>query len=465
MISECKYNIDMAHGPLFGKIILFALPLIITNIMQLMFHAADLIVLGQFADPKAMAAVGATNGLTTFILNLFAGLSTAVNVLVARYSGARDRRNIARTVHTSMSVAFYGGVCMALIGLLISRPMLKLMATPEQVLDKACLYMWIYCIGMPFVIIYSFGASILRALGDTRRPLFFMIFAGLTNVLLNLFFVLVCRWDVAGVAVATKISNAVSAVLVLRVLTSTRDSSRLFWNRLKIHRKTFWDLVKIGLPAGIQGSCYSISNITIQSTVNSFGPMAMAGNTSSQSLEGFVNTCCSAFYTTTLSFVGQNHGAKKYKRILKSIFLSLICVLIAGAVFGWGFYFFGRSLLHIYNPNPEVIQWGMIRLKILLLTYFLCGFMNVATGALRGLGHSIKPMLVSLTGACFFRIAWVIWVFPLKPTMNTLMYSYPASWTMVMLINGTLLYFVLRKMFRQAVDANRHPGMIQLRKS
>ena len=461
MNTGSKYHIDMTHGPLLGKIILFAIPLILTNALQLMFHAADLIVLGQFAAPEAMAAVGATNGLTTFMLNLFFGLATGVNVLTARYAGARDGRNIARTVHTSMSVAFYGGVVMALIGILISRPMLRLMATPEQVLDKACIYMWIYCAGLPFVIIYNFGAAVLRALGDTRRPLLFMVIAGLTNVLLNLFFVLVCRWDVAGVAAATKISNVVSAVLVLRVLTCARDSSRLFWSRLKIHRETFRELLVVGLPAGIQGCCFSISNITIQSTVNSFGPMAIAGNTSSQSLEGLINTCCGAFYNTAISFVAQNHGAKKYKRIVRSIFLCAVCVMAAGMIFGWGFYYFGRSLIYIYNPNPEVIKWGMIRLKILLLTYFLCGFMNIATGALRGLGHSIKPTVVNLLGTCLFRVAWVIWIFPLSPTMNMLLYSYPVSWILVTLINGVILYFILRKMFRGAVETKLHHGTIK----
>jgi len=444
-----KYNIDMTHGPLFSKIILFTLPLIVTNVMQLMFHAADLIVLGQFADPKAMAGVGATNGLTTFMLNLFLGLSTGVNVLTARYAGAKDPRNIARTVHTSMAVAFYGGLIMAAISIAISRPMLRLMATPEVILDKACIYMWIYGAGMPFVIIYNFGGSVLRALGDTRRPLIFMLIAGLTNVLLNLFFVLVCHWDVAGVAVATKISNAVSALLVLRVLSQSRDASRLFWNRMKIHRGTFIDLLKIGLPAGIQGSCFSIANITIQSTVNSFGPMAIAGNTSSQSLEGVVNTCSHAFYTTTISFVGQNHGAGKYKRIVKSIIYSVISVMVACAIFGWGFYACGRSLLNIYNPNPEVIRFGMVRLRVMMMTYFLAGFMNIATGALRGLGHSVKPTIVTLTGACFFRIAWIMVIFPLAPKYQTLILSYPSSWLMVTIINGILLYFVLRKMFRE----------------
>ncbi|MBO4648923.1 MAG: MATE family efflux transporter [Lentisphaeria bacterium] len=453
MRSGSKYNIDMTHGPLFSKIILFTIPLIITNIMQLMFHAADLIVLGQFADPKAMAGVGATNGLTTFMINLFLGLSTGVHVLTARYTGAKDPRNVARTVHTSMAIAFYGGIFMAAIGFMLCRPILRLMSTPAEILPKAALYMWIYCAGMPFVIIYNFGGSVMRAMGDTRRPLIFMLIAGVTNVLLNLFFVLVCHWDVAGVAVATKISNAVSAVLVLRVLSRSRDASRLFWSRIKIHWGTFKDLVRIGLPAGLQGCCFSIANITIQSTINSFGPMAIAGNTSSQSLEGFVNTCNHAAYTTAISFVGQNHGAKKYKRIVKSIIYVGIFVLIIGVI-GWIFYACGRSLLNIYNPNPEVIRFGMMRFQIMMMTYFLCGLMNDVTGALRGLGYSIAPTIVTLTGACFFRIAWILLIFPLKPTMQTLIFSYPSSWTMVTIINGILLYFVIRKMFR--TQASQH---------
>ncbi|MBO4649314.1 MAG: MATE family efflux transporter [Lentisphaeria bacterium] len=461
MKTDSKYHIDMTHGPLLGKIILFAIPLILTNALQLMFHAADLIVLGQFAAPEAMAAVGATNGLTLLMLNLFFGLATGVNVLAARYIGARDRRNVARTVHTSMAVAIYGGMMIALTGILISRPMLRLMATPEEILDNSCLYTWINCAGMPFVIIYNFGAAVLRALGDTRRPLIFIVIAGFTNVLLNLFFVLVCRWDVAGVAVATQVSNAVSAVLVLRILTSARDSSRLFWSRLKIHRRTFKDLLLVGLPSGIQGCCLSISNITIQSTVNSFGAMAIAGNTAAQSLEGFASTCCGAFYNTVISFVAQNHGAEKYRRIVKSIFLCAVCAIVSGIVVGWGFLFFGRTLLHIYNPNPEVIEWGLLRLNIVLLAYFLNGTLHVSAGALRGLGHSIKPTVVNLLGTCLFRIVWVVWIFPLAPTMNMLLYSYPVSWVLVTLVNSVILYFVLRKMFRGAAGTGHHPGAIR----
>ena len=454
--SVSKYNIDMTHGPLFGKIVLFTLPLMATNLLQLLFNAADIVVIGRFASHEAMAAVGSTTGLNVLMLNIFFGLSVGVNVLTARYKGARRRREGSRTVHTSTAVALYGGIVMGAIGILISKPMLILMATPEEILPKATLYMWIYCSGVPFIVLYNFSSAILRAVGDTRRPLIFMVVAGIVNVLLNLFFVLVLHWDVAGVATATLISNVLSAALVLGVLTRTRDSSRLFWNRIRVHMPIFIDMLKIGLPAGIQSSFFSVSNLIVQSSINSFGSLAIAGNTAALSLESMVHVCAASFYFTTISFVGQNHGAKKYKRIVRSTLLCMASSFVLGIAAAWTVWGFGEPLLKIYTAHPDVIRWGLLRMRYLLSIYFLCNIMDVICGALRGMGHSIKPTVVTLLGICVFRVGWVFWIFPLKRTMENLLISYSISWSLVILVNGAILYFVVRRMFRLAAENHHH---------
>ena len=458
MNTTNKYQIDMTHGPLFSKIVLFSLPLMSSYVMQVLFNTVDLVVIGRFASREAMAAVGATSGLTVLVLNIFFGLSVGVNVLAARYVGAKDRKNVAATIHTAAAVGLYGGLIMAVIGILVSRPALRWMATPPEILGKSSLYMWIYCSSIPFIILYNFGSSILRAQGDTRRPLYFMIIGGLVKVLLDLLLVLVFRMDVGGVAAATLASNAVSAGLTLRVLSTARDSSRLVWKRIRIHLPIFIDMVKIGLPAGIQGSFFSLSNVVIQSSINSFGAVAIAGNTAAQSLEGLVYVASSSFYYTAISFVGQNHGAQKYKRIVRSIFICMFCTLVLSVIAGYLFWLFGRPLLRIFNPDPEVIKWGMIRATILFTTYFLCASMDTISGSLRGLGHSVKPTVVTLMGVCVFRVGWVFWIFPHYRTMENLMISYPISWLLVSLVNGTILFFVVRNLFRQAAKSHPHHG-------
>lgn len=463
MNSDSKYQIDMCHGPLFSKLILFSVPLMFSYILQMMFNTADLIVIGRFASSEALAAVGATSGLTTLVLNIFFGLSVSVNVLTARGIGAKDRKNVADTMHTAAAVALYGGLAIAVIGILISKPMLRLMSTPENILDKSTLYMRIYCAASPFIICYNFGSAILRARGDTRRPLYYMVIAGIINVLLNLFFVLVFKMDAGGVALATLIANAVSAFLIVLSLTGAGSSNRLIWKKVRIHGAIFKEMLKIGLPAGIQGAFFSISNITIQSSINSFGAMAIAGNTAAQSLEGFVEVGSIAYYHTPISFVGQNHGARKYKRILRSIFLCILCACVLSLVFGVGCYLLGTPLLKIYNSNPEVIQWGLLRMKILFPTYFLCALMDVISGSLRGLGHSVKPTVITLLGVCGFRIFWVFFIFPLNPVMESLMISYPASWALVSLVNGGILFAVCRKMFRDAAHVHSHFGSLTIR--
>ena len=453
MNSGSKYQIDMCHGPLFGKIVRFSIPLMISNIMQVLFNIIDLIVIGRYAPHEAMAAVGSCGSLISTILSVFFGLSVGANVLAARYIGARDRVQVFRSVHTAMAVALYGGILLAAVGILISRPLLIWMATPESVLPKASLYMWIYCAGIPMILLTNFGISLLRATGDTRRPMVYMIFAGFVKVLLNLFLVRVFHWDVAGVALATLILNMIASALMINALTGLRDSSRLFLKKIRFYGSIFKDMLKIGIPAGIQGSLFGVSNMIIQSTINSFGSKAMAGSAATGSLEGIVYTAFISYYFSVISFVGQNHGAKKYKRIIKSIFYCLILTSATAMITGWSIYFSGPELLKIFNPDPEVV-----RLKYLVTTYFLCAVMEVISGSLRGLGHSLTPMIVTLLGACVFRICWVIWIFPHYKTMQNLLLSYSVSWILVCLVNGLILYFICRKLFRDAANGHHHPG-------
>ncbi len=455
MSKSKKFQIDMCNGPLFSKIVRFSLPLMATNVLQLLFHAADLIVLGRFAPAEAMAAVGATSGLAILSINIFLGLATGVNVLVARYIGARDAKRVSNTVHTAVSVALYWGVVMTFISLILSKPLLRLMGTPENILDDAAIYLWICALGLPALIFYNFGSAVLRALGDTRRPLIYMAIAGVVNVLLNLFFVTVCSMDVGGVALATKISNVLSAFLVARTLMNANDSSRLVWKKVHLHWESLKEMLKVGLPAGIQGSLFSISNITIQSSVNSFGWQAIAGNTAAMSLEGIVYVASSSYYYTAISFTGQNHGAGKLDRIIKSIFYCIICTVVTTAAMSGTCLLFGNELLRFYNPDANVIEWGLLRMKILFSTYFMCGVMDALSGSLRGLGHSLKPMLVIMLGVCGLRIFWVFSIFPLHRTMTSLMISYPVSWMLVCSINGAILWYICRRMQKQSLAGRK----------
>lgn len=454
MSTDSKYNIDMCNGPLFSKIILFSVPLIMSGVLQLMFNAADLIVIGQFASHESMAAVGTTMFITNLIVNLFIGLSIGTNVLAANALGAQDRQGLRRAVHTSMAVSLYGGLAMIGIGILVSKPLLVLTSTPESVLPKAFTYMWIYCCGLPFLMLYNFGSAILRAAGDTRRPLYYLVVAGIINVILNLVFVLVLKMDVAGVALATVISQAVSAALVVRVLLWTDEPYRLNWKDMRIDLSTLKSMMWIGLPAGIQGSFFSISNLTIQSSINSFGALCMAGNTAALSLESIVYVGSYSYHQTAISFSGQNYGAGKIDRIRKGILYCLICSSLINAVMGLGFFALGRPLLSIFSTDPEVIHWGILRMEVLFTTYFLCGIMDVVSGALRGLGHSIGPAVVTLLGVCVLRVVWVFFIFPLNRSMANLMLSYPVSWTITAAVNGAYLFWICRKMSR-APELNR----------
>lgn len=443
-----KYEIDMCNGPLFGKIMIFYVPLMLSGVLQLLFNAADIIVVGRFAGSEALAAVGSTSSLINFLVNLFIGLSVGANVLVARFYGAGQKKELSEMVHTAVLTSVVGGVALVIIGVAVAKPALQLMGTPDDVISQSILYMRIYFCGMPAMMAYNFGSAVLRAVGDTKRPLYYLLVAGVVNVVLNLIFVIGFHMGVAGVATATVISQVISAVLVLRCLIISDSDYQLNLKELKIVPDKLFKMIQIGVPAGLQGALFSISNVLIQSSVNSFGSVAMAGNTAASNIEGFVYTAMNAFYQTAISFTGQNMGALKYKRIGK---IALICqgmVLVVGLVLGNGAYFLSGTLLKLYSTEAEVIQYGMLRMSIICVTYCLCGMMDVMVGSLRGMGYSIMPMLVSLTGACLFRVVWIYTVFQQIRTLECLYWSYPISWTLTFTVHLICFGVVYRKLLK-----------------
>jgi len=443
-----KYTMDMCNGPLLKKIILFAIPLMLSGVLQLLFNAADVIVVGRFTGNEALAAVGSTSSLINLLINLFVGVSVGANVLLGKHIGARDEENASKTVHTAVTFALVVGIAMIFVGFFLSRPLLELMGTPEDVINLSVLYMRIYFVGMPAFMFYNFGAALLRAVGDTKRPLYFLTLAGIINVIFNLIFVIVFHMGVAGVALATIISEGISAFLVFLCLKGANGVLHLDHRSLSFHKDVAIQMMKIGLPAGLQGCIFSVSNVLIQSSVNSFGSIAMAGNTASANLEGFVYNAMNSLYQTSLSFTSQNMGAKKYKRVDKILIECLVIVMIVGIVMGGGAYLIGTSLLSIYSSDPQVISYGLLRMSLICVPYFLCGMMDVFVGSLRGMGYSVMPMLVSLTGACLFRIVWIFTIFATNRSLFVLYFSYPVSWALTATAHLICYMIVRKKVFK-----------------
>ncbi|MCD8039197.1 MAG: MATE family efflux transporter [Lachnospiraceae bacterium] len=442
-----KYEIDMCSGSVFKKMLLFAIPLMCSSILQLLFNAADIVVVGRFAGDNALAAVGSNTSLINLLTNVFVGLSIGTNVLTAQYYGGKKDRDLKETVHTSMLLSVYSGVILTVIGIAGAKLLLELMQAPEEVLSLAVVYLRIYFLGMTSTMVYNFGSAILRAVDDTQRPLWYLLGAGIINVILNLFFVVVCKMGVAGVAAATAISQTVSAFLVVRCLMREQSGIRLVLGELRISREKLVKIVKIGLPAGFQGMVFSLSNVVIQSAVNSFGAVAVAGNSAAANIEGFVYMAMNAFYQATISFTSQNYGAKEYRRIYKILFAGEAYVIITGVVLGNLALLFGDSLLGIYSSSAEVIEAGTVRLKIICATYALCGIMDVLVGALRGIGYSVVPMIVSLVGACGLRLLWIATVFglPQYHSLRTVYLSYPITWTITLTVHAVTFLIVSRR--------------------
>lgn len=438
---------DMTEGPLFKNIVLYTIPIILTSILQLLFNAADLVIVGRFRGSLSVAAVGATGSITMLIVNLFIGLSVGAGVTVAHALGAKKDQEVHRTVHTAIPAAIISGIILTVLGISLSAPLLTLMNTPANVLPLSTLYMKIYFAGITFNMLYNFASSILRAAGDTKSPLVFLSLSGVINVILNVIFVTLFDMNVEGVALATTISQAVSAILVVRALMKRTDSCKLELRRMKIYTAQLKKIIRIGLPAGIQGSLFSISNVIIQSSINSFGDIVMSGNAAAANIEGFVYVCLNAYHQTAVNYVGQNAGAKKYKRVSRILFICLILVTITGIVFGGAVYLFGPKLLSIYiTDSAEAISYGIIRMSFICLPYFLCGLMDVSTGALRGMGASLAPMIISILGVCGIRITWIYTIFRLPQfhTPQCLYFSYTVSWTVTFIIQMITFIFIYR---------------------
>ncbi len=443
-----KINRSMTEGPLFINMVLYTLPIILTSLLQLFFNAADLVIVGRFRGSLSVAAVGATGSVTMLIVNLFIGLSVGAGVCVAHGLGAKKDAEVHRTVHTAIPAALLSGAVLTILGIFLAEPLLTLMGTPKDVLPLSSLYMKIYFGGITFNMLYNFCASILRAAGDTKSPLIYLTIAGITNVILNIIFVTLFGMNVEGVALATTISQAVSAILVTLKLTKRNDACRLNFKKLRFYKKQLLKIIKIGLPAGIQGSLFSISNVIIQSSINSFGGVVMSGNAAAANIEGFVYVILNSFHQTAVNFIGQNAGANNYKRIKKILVLSLVSVTVVGVFAGSLVWSLGKPLLSIYiTDSTEAITYGLIRLTFICLPYFLCGLMDVSTGALRGMGSSIAPMIISVLGVCGVRIAWIFTIFRISEfhTPSCLYFSYTISWTLTFLIQMTAFVFVFKK--------------------
>jgi len=434
-MSGKKYEIDMCNGPLLSKILVYAVPLIASGILQLLFNAADMVVAGRFAGNAALGAVGATSSLINLLINVFIGMSVGTNVLVAHFYGANRKEELGQTVHTSIALSLISGVILGIAGFMLASPLLSLMGTPDDILPHAVIYMQIYFIGVPGMLLYNFGSAILRAVGDTKRPLYYLLFAGVINVLLNLFFVIVLRIGVAGVALATILSQFVSAALVIKCLMKEEGAYRLNIREIRLYPDKVIRILRVGLPAGFQGAVFSISNVLIQSSVNSFGSVAVAGNTAAQNLEGFVYNAMNSFHQTALSFTSQNMGAKKMDRVKKIMWICVGCVTVTGMLMGFAGLYFANELLSIYSTDSEVIAYGYERLLIIFSTYFLCGVMDVLVGSIRGMGYSIMPMVVSLLGACGLRVVWIFTIFAHYRTPGILYNSYPVTWTVTLLVH------------------------------
>ena len=446
-----KYEIDMCNGTLMDKLISFSLPLMLSGILQLLFNAVDIIVVGRFTGSQALAAVGSTTALINIFTNLFIGISLGANVLAARFYASGKEKEMSETVHTSITLALISGLVMALAGVLLARFALNLMGTPNDVIDQSVLYMRIYFLGMPFFMLYNYGAAILRAVGDTKRPLFFLVISGMTNAVLNLVLVIVFHMGVAGVAIGTIVSQLISSILVLRCLYTSNTSYRLYFSKLGIKTQYLKQIFQVGIPAGIQSTVINLSNALLQSSVNSFGSVAMAGYTAANNIFGFLYMSVNAVTQSCMSFTSQNYGVKKLKRMDRVLLDCMILSVGVALTFGCGAYFFGPELLKIYTSDADVIRCGVEVLAFTTVPYFCCGIMDLLPGALRGMGYSGVPMILSIIGTVGTRIVWIFGLFPAHRSLSFLFISYPVSWILTILMQAVCFCFV-RKHVHQSVN-------------
>lgn len=461
-MSSKNHDMDMCSGPLFNKILIFALPIIAVSILQLLFNAADMITVGRFSGKEALAAVGATGALISLIVNTFMGLTTGTVVVVAQDYGAGNASGLSDSVHTSIAISIISGLLVMVLGLVYCKPLLILMGTPEDILGLSVLYMKIYFLGVPATMVYNFGAAILRAAGDSRRPMYYLVISGVVNVILNLFFVISLHMSVDGVAWATVISQFLSMVLVIICLSrSNIIGIRFVFKQMRIDRQKLKQIIRIGLPAGMQSALFSISNVMIQSAVNSFGSVLVAASSAASNVEGFIGTTMNAYYNAAISFTGQNMGAKKYDRIdiiakVCTVLIFATWILMSGATL-----LFGKSFLGLYTSDPEVIDLGMLKLKVFMVVYFTCGVMCVFPGLTRGMGYSVMPMICTLVGACLMRIVWLKTVFAWYPTVVVLFTCYPVTWGLAGL-GQVGIFFYARHRIRKSSALAVEPDMREL---
>lgn len=445
--KKSKYEMDMCSGSVLKKLLLFTVPLIFSSILQLLFNAVDIVVVGKFAGETALAAVSSTSSLINLLTNVFIGLSVGTNVIVARNFAAEKKKDVREAVHTAILLSIISGVFLTIVGVFLAPYLLNFMDVPDSVIGQSSLYLRIYFVGITATLIYNFGSAILRAIGDTKRPLFFLMISGVVNLTLNLISVILLGMGVAGVALATAVSQCVSAFLIILCLVRETNCVHLNLKKLKIYKDKLIQILKIGLPAGFQGALFSLSNVVIQSSINSFGDITMAGSGAAANLEGFVYVTMNAFHQGAISFVGQNIGAKRYERINRIVYTALACVAVAGLITGLCVSSFGRPLLGLYTDNPAVVDAGLIRLKHVCAFYFLCGLMDVMVGVLRGMGYSVMPMIVSLVGVCGFRLLWIATVFqiPQYHSIETVYISYLVSWIATAVIHYCCFLVVRHK--------------------
>lgn len=439
-----SFEIDMCNGTLMDKLISFSIPLMLSGILQLMFNAVDIIVVGRFAGSESLAAVGSTTALINVFTNLFIGISLGSNVLAARYYAAGKEREMSETVHSSLTLALISGILMAFAGLFFSRTALEWMGTPDDVIDLAALYMKIYFIGMPFFMLYNYGAAILRAVGDTKRPLLFLVVSGLVNAGLNMILVICFHMAVEGVAIATVISQLLSCIMVLSCLYRTQGCYQFRFSKLGLKSIYVLQIFQVGIPAGIQSTVINFSNVLLQSSVNSFGSVAMAGYTAANNIFGFLYTSVNSVTQACMSFTSQNYGAGKTKRMDRVLIDCLILSCAFSLTMGCCGWFFGPQLLRIYTESSAVISCGVEILSFTTVTYFLCGIMDLIPGALRGMGRSAVPMILSIIGTVGTRIVWIFWIFPYHRSLDILFLSYPVSWILTILMQ-VICFFIVRK--------------------
>ena len=443
--KKSKYEIDMCNGSILDKLISFSIPLMLSGILQLLFNAVDIIVVGRFTGSEALAAVGSTTALINVFVNFFIGISLGSNVLAARFYAAGKDKEMSETVHTAITLALISGIVMGIVGVVSAKGALQLMDTPDNVLDLSTLYMRIYFVGMPFFMLYNYGAAILRAVGDTKRPLMFLIVSGATNVVLNLVLVIRFHLGVAGVAIATVISQGISCVLVLRCLYYSEGSYQLRFSKLGMKARYVKQIFQVGVPAGIQSTIINFSNVLLQSSVNSFGSVAMAGYTAANNILGFLYVSVNSITQACMSFTSQNYGVRKFKRMDRILLECLGLTVTVSLIFGGGSYLFGSELMHIYTKSADVVACGTDIMLYTTVTYFLCGIMDLFPGALRGMGHSAVPMILSVVGTVGTRIVWIYWVFPQHRALDFLFISYPVSWILTIVMQVICFYFVRKR--------------------